>query len=202
MQSRKGGGQCNSAHVDSETEIIGKGKLKRTVFFSPRCRAWVGQYLSKRYDDNSWLFVTTGYGSPRLYVLLRRETCCNHKRVERIYREAGLSLRRKKRKRLVRQRVPMALTLGPNEEWALDFVADALASSRSLRVLTVVDAFTRECLALEADTSLGSLRVVRVLERIIAERGAPRRIRSDNALNASCFFKKEHTSRTNRAAAI
>src|SRR5262249_53364711 len=60
------------------------------------------------------------YGSPRLHVLLRRETRCNHKRVERIYREAGLSLRRKKRKRLVRQRVPMRKPLAPNEEWALD----------------------------------------------------------------------------------
>ena len=120
------------------------------------------------------------YGSPRLYVLLRRETPCNHKRVERIYREAGLSLRRKKRKRLVRQRVPMMAVRAANEEWALDFVADALASARSLRILTVVDAFTRECLALEADTSMGSLRVVRVLERLIAERGVPRRIRTDN----------------------
>ena len=120
------------------------------------------------------------YGSPRLYVLLRRESRCNHKRVERIYREAGLSLRRKKRKRLVRQRVPMMAALAPNEEWALDFVADALASARSLRILTVVDAFTRECLALEADTSMGSLRVLRVLERLIAERGAPQRIRTDN----------------------
>ena len=120
------------------------------------------------------------YGSPRLYVLLRRETRCNHKRVERVYREAGLSLRRKKRKRLVRQRVPMRTPLAPNEEWALDFVADSLASARSLRILTVVDAFTRECLALETDTSMGSLRVLRVLERLIAERGAPQRIRSDN----------------------
>jgi putative transposase len=120
------------------------------------------------------------YGSPRLYVLLRRELSCNHKRVERIYREAGLSLRRKKRKRLVRQRVLMMMPLAANEEWALDFVADALATARSVRILTVVDAFTRECLALETDTSIGSLRVLRVLERIIAERGAPRRIRSDN----------------------
>jgi putative transposase len=114
------------------------------------------------------------YGSPRLYVL-RHETRCNHKRVERIYREAGLSLRW-----MVRQRVPMIAAHAANEEWALDFVADALASARHLRILTVVDAFTRECLALETDTSMGSLRVVRVLERLIAERGAPQRIRSDN----------------------
>ena len=62
----------------------------------------------------------------------------------------------------------------------MDFVTDALASDRHLRVLTVVDVFTRQCLALETDTSLGSLRVIRVLEQIIAEHGAPQRIRSDN----------------------
>jgi putative transposase len=113
-------------------------------------------------------------------VLLNRESRCNHKRVERLYREAGLSLRRKKRKRLMRHRISTAPASAPNQEWALDFVADALASARHVRVLTVVDVFTRECLALEADTSLGSLRVIRVLEQIIAERGAPQRIRCDN----------------------
>jgi putative transposase len=120
------------------------------------------------------------YGCPRLCVLVRREQFHNHKRVERVYRECGLSLRRKKRKRLIRQHVPQALVHAANQEWALDFVSDALASQRHVRILTVIDVFTRECLALEADTSLGSLRVVRTLERIIAERGAPRRIRSDN----------------------
>ena len=63
-----------------------------------------------------------------------------------------------------------------NEEWAMDFVTDSLASSRHVRILTVVDVFTRECLALEADTSLGSRRVIRVLERRISERGKPLRI--------------------------
>ena len=67
-----------------------------------------------------------------------------------------------------------------NEEWAMDFVTDSLASSRHVRILTIVDIFTRECLALEADTSIGSLRVIRVLERIIAERRQPLRIRCDN----------------------
>lgn len=120
------------------------------------------------------------YGSPRLCVLVRRDEAYNHKLVERVYREAGLSLRRKKRKRLVRQRAAARAAQGANEEWAMDFVSDALASSRPVRILTVLDVFTRECLAMEADTSLGSLRVLRVLGRIIAERGAPRRIRSDN----------------------
>ena len=70
----------------------------------------------------------------------------------------------------------------------MDFVTDSLASARHVRILTVVDVFTRECLALETDTSLGSMRVLRVLDRIIAERGAPKRIRSDNELNASLFL--------------
>ena len=120
------------------------------------------------------------FGSPRLCVMVRREQLHNHKRVERIYREAGLSLRRKKRKRLLRQRAPAVGEQTANEEWALDFVSDALASARHLRILTVVDVFTRECLALETDTSMGSQRVLRVLDRIIGERGIPQRIRSDN----------------------
>jgi putative transposase len=120
------------------------------------------------------------YGTPRLCFLLRREAVYNHKRVERIYREAGLSLRRKKRKRLMRQRKPAVAVHAANEEWAMDFVTDSLASARHVRILTVVDVFTRECLALETDTSIGSQRVLRVLDRIIAERGAPQRIRSDN----------------------
>jgi putative transposase len=67
-----------------------------------------------------------------------------------------------------------------NQEWALDFVHDAVASGRSIRVLNVIDAFTRESLAMEVDTSFAGLRVTRVLDRIIAERGLPRAIRCDN----------------------
>ena len=120
------------------------------------------------------------FGSPRLYVLLRREALYNHKLVERHYRELGLALRRKKRKRLMRIRVPLQPVERINQEWAMDFVSDAVASGRHVRILTVVDVFTRECLALETDTSIGSLRVMRVLDRLIAERGSPQRIRSDN----------------------
>jgi putative transposase len=120
------------------------------------------------------------FGAPRLCQFVRREDRYNHKLVERVYREMGLSLRRKKRRRLVRERKPMIAAQTANQEWAMDFVTDSLASSRHLRILTVVDVFTRECLALETDTSIGSLRVVRVLDRILAERGAPLRIRCDN----------------------
>jgi putative transposase len=81
---------------------------------------------------------------------------------------------------LLRAGSPRPTLDGPNQEWALDFVHDAAESGRKFRALSVVDPFTRECLALEVDTSMGSRRVTRVLEKIIAERGAPQAIRSDN----------------------
>jgi putative transposase len=121
------------------------------------------------------------YGYRRLHVLLeRRGHEVNVKRVYRLYLEEGLSVRRKKRKRLVRDRAAEPRLTGPNQEWAMDFVADGLATGRMVRILSVVDAYTRECVALEADFSLGSGRVTRVLERAIAQRGRPENLRSDN----------------------
>ena len=104
----------------------------------------------------------------------------NHKRVYRIYREAGLCLKRKKRKHCVRSGLPQVQLTAANQEWALDFAHDVLAAGRSIRVLSIVDAFTRECLALEVDTGFASRRVTRVLDQIIAERGKPLAIRCDN----------------------
>jgi putative transposase len=120
------------------------------------------------------------FGYRRLHALLRRQERVNHKRVHRIYREAGLALRRKRRKQCVRAGQPLLAVSGPNQEWALDFVHDAVECGRSIRVLSVVDACTRECLALEVDTGFPSRRVTRVLEEIIGERGAPAAIRCDN----------------------
>lgn len=121
------------------------------------------------------------YGYRRLHVLLRREgEAVNHKRVHRVYREAGLSIRRKRRKHCVRVSSPLRQHTAANQEWALDFVHDAIAAGRAIRVLSVVDAYTRECLALEVDTSFASRRLTRVLEGIIAVRGEPKSIRCDN----------------------
>jgi putative transposase len=121
------------------------------------------------------------FGYRRLHVLLQREgERVNHKRVHRVYREAGLMLRRKKRKRCVRAGQPLVERTAPNQEWSLDFVHDAVESGRAIRVLSVVYAYTRECLALEVDTSFASRRVTRVLDQIIAERGLPQYIRCDN----------------------
>jgi len=121
------------------------------------------------------------FGYRRLHVLLRRSgEQVNHKRLHRVYREAGLSIRRKKRKHCVREGKPLVVRTSANQEWALDFVHDAVECGRTIRVLSVVDAYTRECLALEVDTSFASRRVTRVLEAIVAERGQPLAIRCDN----------------------
>src|SRR5215472_11955745 len=103
------------------------------------------------------------FGYRRIQVLRRREgVVVNHKKVQRVYREMGLSVKRSKRKRLSRGRRPPAVLSAPNQEWALDFVSDMAASGQRLRVLSVIDSFTRECLAREVDTSRPSGRVTRV----------------------------------------
>lgn len=122
------------------------------------------------------------FGYRRLHVLLTREGwVVNHKRVHRIYREEGLCVRRRGRKRVSRERCPAPALQGPDQRWALDFVSDALSWGRKIRLLTIVDAFTRESLAIEVDTSLSGVRVARVLDRVIRERGqAPNEIVLDN----------------------
>ena len=121
------------------------------------------------------------YGYRRLQVLLNRAgPAVNHKRVHRVYREAGLSLRCRKRKHCVRAGAPLRACTAANQEWALDFAHDALASGRTIRVLSVVDACTRECLALEVDSSFASRRVTRVLSQLVEERGRPTTLRCDN----------------------
>ncbi len=101
-------------------------------------------------------------------------------RVHRLYREEGLTVRRLKRKRLKGIAPSNAMILRPNQEWALDFVSDAFSNGRALRALTMVDSYTRECPAIEVDTGISSRQVTRTLERVIAERGAPARLRCDN----------------------
>jgi len=122
------------------------------------------------------------FGCERLHLLLRREGfLVNHKRTYRLYKEEGLSVRKRIRKRLKGcPRKELQHPSRPNEQWAMDFTSDALADGRVLRTLNVIDTFTRECLAIEVDTSLPSLRVARVLDRIIHERGKPEVMVTDN----------------------
>src|SRR5882757_9030479 len=116
-----------------------------------------------------------------LRLLKREGIVMNHKKLRRLYHEERLQMRRRSgRKRAVGTRAPMALPQGPNQRWSLDFVSDAFADGRRFRILAVVDDFTRECLALVADTSLPGLRVARELEAIVARRGRPAMCVSDN----------------------
>jgi putative transposase len=122
------------------------------------------------------------FGYRRLLVLMRREgLTMNHKKFRRLYREERLQVRRRAgRKRALGTRAPMAIPLGPNQRWSLDFLSDAFADGRRFRILAIVDDFTRECLALVADTSLPGPRVVRELDAVIARRGRPVTCVSDN----------------------
>jgi putative transposase len=121
------------------------------------------------------------FGYRRLQVLLVREGWqVNHKRVYRLYVEEKLSLRRKRGRKRSGVRQPLPEPVAANQIWSVDFMTDALSSGRKFRTLNIVDDYTRECLAIEVDTSLSGLRVVRVLEELKQRRGLPRQIRSDN----------------------
>jgi putative transposase len=121
------------------------------------------------------------FGYRRLGVLLeRRGHKLNHKRLYRIYREEHLAVRRLKRKRLLRPARPIGEFHRANQEWSMDFVMDGLSTGRGLRMFTMVDSYTRECLAIEVDSCLSSRRVTRVLEWVIEQRGVPEAIRCDN----------------------
>ena len=129
------------------------------------------------------------FGYRRLTALLRREgRNVNHKRIYRPYRDLGLDMRRRKR-RHSRQRLAAATKANlhrANQRWAMDFVADTLAHGRTFRVLTIIDKHTPECLAIETDTSLPGLRVIRVLERLAQTRGLPEEIHVDNGPEFVC----------------
>ena len=122
------------------------------------------------------------FGYRRVHVMLERQGWqVNQKKLRRLYREEKLQVRKRGgRKRALGTRRPMLVPEQPNERWSLDFVSDAFTDGRRFRVLAIVDDFSRECLALVADTSLSGLRVTRELTAIMARRGRPRTIVSDN----------------------
>ena len=152
------------------------------------CRA-TAQYRSRRTDPaplvaklRELATQRPRWGYRRLHILLRREGIdVNHKRVYRLYRAEGLAVRRKHRKRLASAlRTVLPPPAAPNERWSMDFVSDALMNGTRIRAFNVVDDFTRECLAIEVDTSIPGLRATRVLERIAATRPLPKYLICDN----------------------
>jgi len=122
------------------------------------------------------------FGYRRLAVLMQRESDqpINIKRVRRLYTAAGLKLRPVRRKKLRREAIPLIRLSKANQEWAMDFVHDAAGNGQQLRFFTLVDQYTRECLALAVDTSMPSQRVIRELSAVIERRGKPQRIRMGN----------------------
>lgn len=122
------------------------------------------------------------FGYRRLHILLKREGWhVNWKKLYRIYRDEGLTVRKRGgRKRAVGTRTPMAIPQGPSQRWSLDFVSDSLSCGRRFRILNVIDDFSRECLAAVVDTPLSGERVARELDRIAEMRDYPCMVVSDN----------------------
>jgi len=138
------------------------------------------------------------FGYRRLFVLLRREgEPSGINRIYRLYREEGLTVRkRRSRRRAVGTRAPILVEAKPNARWSIDFVHDQFACGRRFRVLNIVDDVTRECLAAIADTSISGRRVARELTELIGRRGKPGMIVSDHGTeftsNAILAWSNDH----------
>ena len=147
------------------------------------------RYSSRRQSDEDFCarlraiaLERPRFGYRRVHAMLLREGfAVGARRTYNMYRQKGLAVRRRRPKRVRHgMRQPLATALHPNFSWSLDFVHDQLADGRRIRTLNVVDDCTRECLAIEVDTSLGSRRVTRVLDELVERRDKPLRITLDN----------------------
>jgi len=147
------------------------------------------QYKAKPKDDTALQIALANLTTT--HVAIGFWQCCyrlwnkghwwNHKRIYRVYTDMKLNIRRRAKRRLPeRVKQPLTIPTIPNETWSIDFMSDSLVDGRKFRLLNIIDDFNRESLAIEVDTSLPSLRVIRVLEKLIAHRGCPANIRCDN----------------------
>ena len=181
----------------SERKVMAKeAMINHDVSISLICRTFTisetcYRYQPKLSDDNELiadllLGLTQnqrnwGFGLCFLYLRNVKGYHWNHKRVYRIYRELELNMRIKPNKRLKREvPEPLAVPEAMNECWSMDFMSDSLYSGKSFRTFNVIDDYNRESLAIEVDSSLPSQRIIRVLDRIAAYRGYPKRLRQDN----------------------
>jgi putative transposase len=163
----------------SKRKACGLVNLDRASFY----------YCSRRKDQSVFYqkikelaYSRPRYGYQRIHVLLRREgVVINKKRVHRIYRELGLSLRLKNRKkRALHVRGVLNPATKPNERWSIDFMHDSLFNGKHIRIFNVVDNYSRECLGNYVDTSIDSSKTVCFLNNIVEERGKPEFITMDN----------------------
>jgi putative transposase len=166
------------------------GVSEREVCQLLQCRLSVYKYKSRR-DEQAALRMRirdiaqarVSYGSRRIHILLRREGWkVNHKRVYRLYRLEGLTMRPKRPRRHVSacRRMVKATVSHPNESWSMDFMSDELYNGQRIKLLTLVDNFSRESPAIKVGDRLGGQRLVEVLMQVVAEKGLPKVIRVDN----------------------
>jgi len=172
------------AFLQESYELSQRRACAAIGFVRSTCR-----YLCRRRDDvrlrqrlKELAQKRPRFGYRRLWWTLRKREHfrVNHKRVHRIYREEGLQVRRRRRKRVSMVRQPMVPPTQPNERWSIDFMRDTLGDAKAFRTFNVVDDLTRECPAIEVAKSIPGARVVRVLERIAVNRGYPKRVVADN----------------------
>jgi putative transposase len=153
------------------------------------CNRNSARHVSRRSDDEPLRVALTelaqekpAWGYRMLHGRLRLEGWeFNHKKAYRLYREEKLTLRKKSKKRFkCEKRGPVVAASHPYQRWSLDFIHDRLADGRSFRTLNLNDTFTRQCLAQKVDTSLSGHRIVRALDRAVAEYGLPQELQLDN----------------------
>ena len=168
-----------TAHKLSERRACRLVNLARSVF----------RYVTHPRDDGDIQRALTElaakhpeFGFRKMFLTLRRlGHLWNHKRVYRIYCQLKLNLKRKHKRRIpTRNPLPLAVPLGANQVWSADFMSDALWDGRRFRTFNVIDDFNREALAVEIDSGISAVRVVRILDQIAVWRGLPERIRFDN----------------------
>jgi putative transposase len=164
----------------SERRVCEVLTLART---SCRYRSRADEQAALRIRLRDLAYARASYGYRRLHILLQREGWrVNHKRIYRLYKLEGLMMRPKKPRRhaTARRRMERVEATSPNEGWSMDFMSDELYNGQRIRLLTLVDNFTRESLAVEVDTHLGGHGVVEALQRISQDRPLPSTIRVDN----------------------
>jgi len=168
---------CYEVSERRACEVLGLSRA------SCRYRSKADEQAALRIRLRDLAYSRASYGYRRLHVLLQREGWrVNHKLVYRLYKQEGLMMRPKRPRRHVssRRRMERVAAIGPNEGWSMDFMSDELCNGQRIRLLTLVDNFTRESLAVEVATHLGGRQVVEVLQLVSRQRSLPKTIRVDN----------------------
>lgn len=154
-------------------------RLSTSVYYY-RCKPTDDKELIELLDQLAESHPT--YGFRKLFKMIRKQGYVyNHKRVYRIYRQMGLNIRRKRKRRIPeRVKEPLTLPINTNIMWSIDFMQDSFLNGKSFRTLNIIDDFNLECLWITADVSIASARVTRELDKLIHYRGKPLEIRVDN----------------------